>query len=56
MIKMLPGALRIHVPKKVASGPNIVQPEQKRARYYQQSQSNKLNQVEEEKGGVHVNS
>jgi diacylglycerol kinase (ATP) len=56
MIRVLPGALRIHVPKKVAGGPNIVQPEQKRARYYQQSQSNKLNQVEEEKGGVHVNS
>lgn len=54
-IKVLPEALRIHVPKKVASGPNIVQPAQRRARYNQQIQSDKLHQVEEEKGGVHVN-
>ncbi len=55
MIKVQSGALRVHVPKKVATGPNITQPEQKNTQHYRRAQSDKLGQIEEEKGPVHVN-
>jgi diacylglycerol kinase (ATP) len=53
-IEVETGALRVHVPKKVAVGPNITKPENKRKRIYQRAQSDTINPTKEERGPVYV--
>lgn len=51
MITVLPGALRVRVPKKTAQGPNITTPERKKRALYQKATQNEQRQ---EKGPVNV--
>ncbi len=50
-VTILPGALRVQVPTKVASGPNMSTDEKKQTRRYQKAQSQELS---EEKGALNV--
>ena len=50
-ITVVPGALCIHVPEKIAVGPNIASPALRQTQHYKRAKSNKLLK---EKGPLHV--
>lgn len=51
-ISLLPGALRVRVPERVAAGPNMVRPGVKQTQLYRQETAHR---TLEEKGPLHVN-
>lgn len=54
-IRIIPGALRIYVPRKVATGPNITRPEKKQTERYQRGQQMTVEAAKEKKGSAYVN-
>jgi YegS/Rv2252/BmrU family lipid kinase len=51
VIKVVPGALRVRVPEKIAAGPNIASPMLQQTQHYKRAKSDELL---EEKGPLHV--
>ncbi len=51
-IIVIPGGLRIHVPEKIAAGPNVADPVLRQTQHYERARSNEL--LAEKKGPLHV--